>query len=43
MRHVETHDIHPVIDRRIDFLDAPAAYPAQTSGGLFGKVVIELG
>jgi NADPH:quinone reductase-like Zn-dependent oxidoreductase len=43
VRFVETHDIHPVIDRRIDFLDAPAAYTAQTSGGLFGKVVIELG
>ncbi|MDX2604270.1 NAD(P)-dependent alcohol dehydrogenase [Streptomyces caniscabiei] len=39
---VETHDIHPVIDRRIDFLDAPTAYTAQTSAGLFGKVVIEL-
>ncbi|MEY9842728.1 NAD(P)-dependent alcohol dehydrogenase [Streptacidiphilus sp. EB103A] len=39
---VETHDIHPVIDRRIDFLDAPTAYEAQTSAGLFGKVVIEL-
>lgn len=36
---VEAHDIHPVIDRRIDFLDAPAAYAAT---GLFGKVVIEL-
>ncbi|WP_234329531.1 MULTISPECIES: zinc-dependent alcohol dehydrogenase family protein [unclassified Streptomyces] len=43
VRHVETHDIHPVIDRRIDFLDAPAAYAAQSAGGLFGKVVIELG
>lgn len=40
--YVETHDIHPVIDCRIDFLDSPAAYAAQTSAGLFGKVVIEL-
>lgn len=39
---VEAHDIRPVIDSRIDFLDAPAAYEAQTSPGLFGKVVIEL-
>ncbi|TWD13025.1 NADPH:quinone reductase-like Zn-dependent oxidoreductase [Streptomyces sp. T12] len=42
VRYVETHDIHPVIDRRIDFRDAPAAYTAQTSGGLFGKIVIEV-
>jgi NADPH:quinone reductase-like Zn-dependent oxidoreductase len=39
---VEAHDLHPVIDRRIDFLNAPAAYDALTSAGLFGKVVIEL-
>ncbi|WP_443049172.1 zinc-binding dehydrogenase [Streptomyces sp. NBC_00316] len=41
--YVESHGIHPVIDRRIDFLDAPAAYTAQTSRGLFGKIVIEFG
>jgi NADPH:quinone reductase-like Zn-dependent oxidoreductase len=41
VRYVESHDIHPVIDRRIDFLDAPSAYTAQTSPGLFGKIVIE--
>ena len=40
---VEAHDIHPVIDRRIDFLDAPVAYVAQAAAGLFGKVVIDLG
>ncbi|MEV7323112.1 NAD(P)-dependent alcohol dehydrogenase [Streptomyces sp. NPDC093970] len=41
VRYVEAHDIHPVIHRRIPFGDAPAAYAAQTSGGLLGKIVIE--
>ncbi|MFJ6768753.1 zinc-binding dehydrogenase [Streptomyces sp. NPDC091282] len=43
VRYVETYGIRPVIDRRFDFLDAPAAYKAQGAGGLFGKVVIEVG
>jgi NADPH:quinone reductase-like Zn-dependent oxidoreductase len=39
---VEAHDIHPVIDRRIPFADAPAALEALASRGVFGKIVIEV-
>ncbi len=37
---VEQHTIRPVIDRVFDFNDARAAYAYQSSGELFGKVVI---
>ncbi|MGW7005508.1 zinc-dependent alcohol dehydrogenase family protein [Streptomyces sp. NPDC054933] len=40
---VETHDIHPVVDNRIPFADAPAAFEALASHGVFGKIVIEVG
>ncbi|MFE5038879.1 zinc-binding dehydrogenase [Streptomyces sp. NPDC056683] len=43
VHYMKTHGIHPVIDRRFGFLEAPAAYRAQTAGGLFGKIVIEFG
>lgn len=39
---VEQHDIHPVIDRRFAFADAPDAFRAQAGKGVFGKLVIEV-
>lgn len=36
------HDLHPVIDRTFTFDDAPAAFRAQVSKGIFGKFVIEV-
>ena len=38
---LETHQIHPVIDRSFAFDEAPSAYEYLASGDHFGKVVIE--
>jgi NADPH:quinone reductase-like Zn-dependent oxidoreductase len=40
---IDTHKIHPPIDRRFRFEDAKDAYRAQSSPELFGKVVIHVG
>jgi len=37
---VDAHQLKPVVDRVFDFADAKAAYAYQSSGELFGKVVI---
>jgi len=37
---VDAHGVKPVVDRVFDFADAKAAYAYQSSGDLFGKVVI---
>ncbi|HYX74296.1 MAG TPA: NAD(P)-dependent alcohol dehydrogenase [Steroidobacteraceae bacterium] len=37
---VDTHQLKPVVDRVFDFSEARAAYAYQSSGALFGKVVI---
>lgn len=37
---VDRHRVKPVIDRVFDFADARAAYAYQSSGDLFGKVVL---
>ncbi|TLY69885.1 MAG: NAD(P)-dependent alcohol dehydrogenase [Gammaproteobacteria bacterium] len=37
---VDAHRVKPVVDRVFDFADAKAAYAYQSSGELFGKVVI---
>ena len=37
---VDAHGVKPVVDRVFDFADAKAAYAYQSSGELFGKVVI---
>ena len=37
---LEQAQVHPVVDRVFDFLDAPLAYPHQQSGQHFGMVVI---
>ena len=37
---VDAHRVKPVVDRVFDFADAKAAYAHQSSGELFGKVVI---
>ena len=37
---VDTHQLKPVVDRVFDFAAAKAAYAYQSSGELFGKVVI---
>lgn len=37
---VDAHRMKPVVDRVFDFADAKAAYAYQSSGELFGKVVI---
>jgi alcohol dehydrogenase len=34
------HQLKPVVDRVFDFGEAKAAYAYQSSGALFGKVVI---
>lgn len=39
---IDTHKIRPPIDRSFRFEDAKAAYQAQSSPELFGKIVIEL-
>ncbi|ADB50509.1 alcohol dehydrogenase catalytic domain-containing protein [Conexibacter woesei] len=39
---VEAHDLHPNIDRRFAFDDAPAAYRAQVDRDVFGKILIDL-
>jgi NADPH:quinone reductase-like Zn-dependent oxidoreductase len=39
---IDTHQIKPPIDRRFRFEDAKAAYQAQSSSDLFGKIVIDL-
>ncbi|WP_406462461.1 NAD(P)-dependent alcohol dehydrogenase [Streptomyces sp. NBC_01622] len=41
-RFTAKHDLHPVIDRRFAFADLPAAYEAQSSPDIFGKVVVEV-
>lgn len=41
-QEVETHRIRPPIDRRFRFEDAKAAYKAQSSPELFGKIVIDV-
>jgi NADPH:quinone reductase-like Zn-dependent oxidoreductase len=37
---IETHDIHPIIDRAFEFEDAPAGFAHLRSGAHFGKVVV---
>jgi NADPH:quinone reductase-like Zn-dependent oxidoreductase len=37
---VDTHQLKPVIDRVFEFTAAKSAYAYQSSGELFGKVVI---
>jgi NADPH:quinone reductase-like Zn-dependent oxidoreductase len=37
---VDMHQLKPVVDRVFDFSEAQAAYAYQSSGALFGKVVI---
>ncbi len=37
---IDLHGVQPVVDRTFAFADAPAAYVYQSSGALFGKVVI---
>lgn len=37
---VDLHQLKPVVDRVFDFSEAKAAYAYQSSGALFGKVVI---
>jgi NADPH:quinone reductase-like Zn-dependent oxidoreductase len=40
---VEVSDIHPIINRKFQFDEAPKAYAHQASGTHLGKVVISLG
>ncbi len=40
-RFLATHRIHPVIDRKFGFDEAPAAYQHLKAAGHFGKVVID--
>lgn len=42
IKFIDEHKIKPVIDRVIAFVDAKAAYEAQSTPDLFGKIVIEL-
>jgi NADPH:quinone reductase-like Zn-dependent oxidoreductase len=37
---IDMHQLKPVVDREFDFSEAKAAYAYQSSGALFGKVVI---
>jgi NADPH:quinone reductase-like Zn-dependent oxidoreductase len=37
---VDAHRLKPVVDRMFDFAAAKSAYAYQSSGELFGKVVI---
>jgi len=39
---VETHDIHPIIDRRYPFAALPAAFAEYGAREVFGKVVVDL-
>lgn len=39
---IEKHDIHPIIDSRFDFVDAPLAFSKHREGNVFGKVVIDV-
>lgn len=39
---LDTHNIRPIIDRRFRFKEAKAAYQAQSSPDLFGKIIIDL-
>jgi len=41
--HIDRHGIKPVIDKVFAFEDAIEAYTYQSSGALFGKVVIRIG
>lgn len=43
LKAIETHGIHPVIDREFPFDQAPAALEHMRSGGHFGKIVIKVG
>jgi NADPH:quinone reductase-like Zn-dependent oxidoreductase len=43
LKAIETHSIHPVIDREFPFDQAPAALEYMRSGGHFGKIVIKVG
>lgn len=36
------HDLHPILSTTVPFEQIPDAYRAQSTGGLFGKVVINL-
>ena len=40
---IQTHVIHPVIDREFAFADAPAALEYMKSGSHFGKIVVRVG
>ena len=40
---IQTHAIHPVIDREFAFADAPAALEYMKSGSHFGKIVVRVG
>ena len=39
---INQHQIRPPIDRRFRFKDVKAAYQAQSSPDLFGKIVIDV-
>jgi len=40
---IQTHAIHPVIDKEFAFADAPAALEYMKSGSHFGKIVVRVG
>lgn len=37
---MEEHNLHPIIDRTMDFRDLPDAYAAMSAPGIFGKIVL---
>jgi NADPH:quinone reductase-like Zn-dependent oxidoreductase len=41
-RFIETHAIHPIIDRVYPFDQLPDAFQLMESGGHFGKIVVEM-
>ena len=43
LQAIQTHVIHPVIDREFAFADAPAALEYMKSGSHFGKIVVRVG
>jgi NADPH:quinone reductase-like Zn-dependent oxidoreductase len=43
LQAIQTHAIHPVIDKEFAFADAPAALDYMKSGSHFGKIVVRVG
>ena len=41
-RAIESHGLHPVIDRRFGFEEAREAFHAMAAAGHFGKIVVEI-